>query len=424
MEVLSRLGTARVRSVIWPSLLLIVSLFLGLVSSVASAEGQPYAALTLSFIAIGLAAVAGFFLIPRLLAGLQLDFLNQLRFFRFTRRGAIFLTMVLLVGFSAANTGNNLLILVLSALIASIVVSGTVSNLVLHGIKISLSLPESIHAGQRAVFFLTLHNLKKLFPSFALRLRSHNKQEELEDEVTDFFIQEKSFPYIRPQERLQAELHCEFRRRGIYSIDGFEVTTTFPFGFFSRGRKIDARGSIVVYPVLRDLSSFLRLHPFLKGSRESRHKGWGSGLYNIRPFQGGDSTRFIHWKSTAKVGQLMVKDFVSEEEAPLNLVFSTLVPDEEDETLNRFETGVSYVASLAHLWREIGHTFSFYSGEFETVVSVSGEHYDELMEYLACVSPSRSLHLDPGRLGSNTIVFAAGATVSNERVWWVDYLEL
>ena len=120
----------------------------------------------------------------------------------------------------------------------------------------------------------------------------------------------------------------------------------------------------------------------------------------------------------------MVKDFVSEVDAPLNLVFSTLVPNEEEETINRFETGVSYVASLAHLWRELGHAFSFYSGEFETVVSASGENYGELMEYLACVSPSRSLHLDPGRLSSNTIVFAAGETYSNDRVWRIDYLEL
>lgn len=415
---------ANFKAFFFPSLLLAGALATALVSSVARRDGQFYASAFLALLSLLLAAVSSVLLIPKLLARIKLDFLNSLRFFRFTKRGLSFILIVLVIAFSALNTGNNLLILVLSFLLAALIVSGVCSNLVLHGLRISLNVPQSIHAGQRAVFFVTLSNLKRVFPSFALRLKGHTAEEGADERATNFFLQETNFPCILAGERLKLDLLCEFKRRGVYQIDGFEVRTSFPFGFFSRGRELKAHGSIVIYPELRPLEALLRTHPHLLGSREKRRKGMGAGLYNIRPYRGGDGTRFIHWKSTAKLSQLMVKDFLAEEESPLNLVFSTFLPEPTPEALASFEAAVSTIASLGRRYKLGGQTFSFYSGEFSVEVNGRHDDYEAFMEYLSCVGPSSKPLLNPRETPPDSMLFAAGKGEPVEAAQRIDYLKL
>ncbi|MDA2929364.1 DUF58 domain-containing protein [Acidobacteria bacterium AH-259-O06] len=412
-----------IKEFFWPTFFLFSAFILAVFSSMARRNGQFYAAAFLAIIALIFAFVVSVTLVPRLLDGVRLNFLNNLRFFRFTQRGAFFILIVFIIAFATFNTGNNLLILILSFLLASLIVSGIVANLVLFGLKISLNVPEAIHVGQKAVFLITLHNLKKFFPSFALKLKGENK-EKGDSEDTDFFVQEKSFPYVRAGEKLRLSLHCEFVRRGIYPVQGFEVRTTFPFGFFWRGRKLDAFGNIVVYPALRDLNGLFFRYPYLQGVEEKNRRGSGSELYNIRHYQSGDNARFVHWKSTAKLARLMIKDFALEEEIPLSLFFSTYLPDRSPSNLEQFERAVSYIASLGHYYRAKGHEFRFSSGEFEVTVNGHKQDYEALMEYLAGVQPTDQVRLDEQQMTGPCILFAAGDLVGLEGISAVDYLQL
>ena len=359
--------------------------------------------------------------IPRRFFQIRRDLWNHLQFYRLTRRGLFFVSIILIVGFSTLNTGNNLLILILSFLLASLIVSGIIANVVLQGLRISLKIPDAIHAGQKAVFFLTLHNLKKFFPSFALKLKGKEKAHS-KVEQRNFSVQEKNFPYIRGGDKLRLDLHCEFNRRGAYSMDGFEVSTSFPFGFFLRARKLRARGSIVVCPELCDLSPLFVHYPFLQGIKERRRKGPGSTLHNIREYQTGDSTRFVHWKSTAKMARLMVKDFEDEGDNPLDIVFSTYLPEHSPAALRQFEKVVSCLASLGRHYHGIGQEFDFNSGEFGVRVNGQNEQYQAFMEYLARVQPSDHLQTNPDRLRETTILFAAGNSVMPEEAYRIDYM--
>ncbi len=164
-----------IKEFFWPSAFLISAFILAVLSSMARRSGQYYAAGALAVISLIFAFVVCVTLLPRLVARLKLDFLNNLRFFRFTHRGAFFILIVLIISFATFNTGNNLLVLILSFLLASLVASGIVAKLVLFGLKISLSIPVGIHAKRKAIFLITLHNLKKVFPSFALRLKGEKQ---------------------------------------------------------------------------------------------------------------------------------------------------------------------------------------------------------------------------------------------------------
>ncbi|MDA2933019.1 DUF58 domain-containing protein [Acidobacteria bacterium AH-259-D05] len=412
-----------IKEFFWPILFLVSAFVLAVFSSMARHNGQFYAASFLAIVSLIFAFIVCVTLVPKLLARIQLDFLMNLRFFRFTKRGATFILIVFIISFATFNTGNNLLILILSFLLASLIVSGIVANLVLFGLKISLSVPKGIHAKQKAIFLITLHNLKKFFPSFALLLKGEKKGKE-NSQYTDFFVQEKNFPYVRAGEKLRLRLQCEFGRRGVYPVEGFEIKTTFPFGFFWRGRELDACGNIVVYPEIHDVSSFFSLHPNIYGVEEKNRKGSSNELYNIRHYQAGDSARFVHWRSTAKLGSLMIKDFVREEEVPLNVLFSIYLPDPSHANLQQFEKAVSCVASLGRYYRLNGHKFKLDTGEFEVEVDGRSEEYETYMEYLAQVQPADQIRLDLQEVTQPCILFAAGDSIELEGVPRVDYLQL
>ncbi len=417
--------SAGYKSLVFASLLLASAFVLALVSSLARREGQPYASAFFALSSLVLAGISSAILVPRLLSRVRLDFLERLYFIRLTKRGGFFIVIVLIIAFAALNTGNNLLVLILSFLLASLIASGIISSLDLQGLQIALNLPPAIHAGQRAAFLVTLKNLKKMIPSFAIGLQSRSVEDK-QNEATNFFMQAKNFPYLQAGEEFQLTLHCSFHRRGFYPVEGFEVRTSFPFGLFSKGRQLEAKGQIVVYPELRDLSQFLVSNPFLQGMRELRRKGQGSGLYNVRPYQRGESTRNIHWKSTAKLSQLMIKDFLAEEDRPPKILFSTFMPACDEAALEGFEKGVSYVASLAHFYRDSHVQFAFSSGEFSAVVNGNGkaDEYERLMQYLAGVNPADRRVLQDEDADNDSILFAAGESVQIEGVPVVDYLSL
>ncbi len=415
-------GRLPISQVIWSAVFLVIAAVLALLGTLARQQGEIYASVFLSILSLAFLIVVSVTLIPRLVLRLRLDFLNRLQFFRFTRRGAFFVLVVVLVALSSLNTGNNLLILVLSTLMAAMIVSGLISNLVLYELRIVLRAPDAIHAGQKAVFMLTLENLKHRFPSFALKLKSR-KGEDAEQEGTDFFVQEKMFPFIKAGGTLSLPLTCGFERRGIYPVTGFEVRTTFPFGFFSRGREIKASGSIVVYPRLRNVTQLLLLYPYLDGTQEQNRRGTGGSLYNIRSYQTGDEARHVHWKSTAKLDRLMVRDLSAEEDQPVSIAFSTYLPILTPAARSAFETAVSYVASLCSYYHERRRVFIFDSGEFQAKVNGREETYRNLMEYLAAVQPSSREKIKPEDRPLGSVMFAAGRTAGSARGPVINYLD-
>jgi uncharacterized protein (DUF58 family) len=411
------------REFFWPSALLVISLLLALISSTANRNGLYSFAVITAISALIFAAIVSVTLIPRLLKRVRIEYWSTIHFFRVTKRGAFFLLLIGMIAVSTFNTGNNLLIIVLSFLLSALLVSGMFSNLVLYGLQVHLQIPDMIHAGQNVMLVLGLENVKRKLPSFSVILKGQlSKTEDLKR--TDFSFAEKHFPYIRPAETLTVKVGCQFEKRGVYPVRAFQVRTQFPFGFVSRGRRIETDGKITVFPALLELDEIFLRHPFLQGPETRHRKGKGTGLYNIRDYQRGDDARFVSWKSSAKLSRLMVKEFLLEEEDFLILAFSTFLPDQTEENLNQFEKAVSYIATLACFYREKGQGFSFYSGEFESDLNGSKESFRTLLEYLAWVQPSKKPNLDSQKIGPGTVVFTAGTSSDLKHCPQVDYLQL
>src|SRR2546427_6413372 len=92
------------------------------------------------------------------------------RTIRPTREGWWLLLAAVGLGFAAMNTGNNLLYLLVSMLLALIVVSGLLSERSMRGLTITLQTPEEIFANRPALFGATIVNRKPWAASYCVTL--------------------------------------------------------------------------------------------------------------------------------------------------------------------------------------------------------------------------------------------------------------
>src|SRR6185436_19746659 len=164
----------------------------------------------------------------------------------------IFVLILLVVGFAAWNTGNNLLFMVLSLLCSSVFVGGIAARASLRDLIVSARFPDHIFAGDAAPVIVTLRNAKRVFPSFSILIEARGPAD------TDARSQGRFrgprfkkrplayFTYIPRRAAAEQRVEQLFPSRGHVLINGFELSTRFPFGFFRFRRRLRARDVDIV----------------------------------------------------------------------------------------------------------------------------------------------------------------------------------
>jgi uncharacterized protein (DUF58 family) len=334
--------------------------------------------------------------------------------FRITREGIVYLLAVLALSTAAVHSGNNLLFVILAALLAAIVVSGIISRNSLRQVSLSLQLPENVFVGEQVFIKVTLTNLKRLFPSFSIRVedpdlsRKHtsypllsrlsgwiffrrNNVRRPSDLDRAMFRRAAYFPILGPGETCSELMIQSFPQRGLYSLQGFWTSTRFPFGLFHRGEYIAAKGDILVYPLTQEISSFFHLLPFLPGHLEGRNVGPGENLFSIRKYQESESARIIDWKATAKTGVLMAREFAREEESKLCLILDTQInPEAKQDSETAFEKAVTLAASIAAHFLKEGAGLEFLTPREYIPRGTGIEHLYRILRSLAVVQWERA----------------------------------
>ena len=98
-------------------------------------------------------------------------------------------------------------------------------------------------------------------------------------------------------------------RRGPFMTGGWVVDSTDLLGLFrDRGRKAEEREIALVLPTFTSLGSRLRVRE-LETSMASSRAGSGTELFGVREYRSGDPLRRIHWRSTARRGELIVREY-------------------------------------------------------------------------------------------------------------------
>ena len=100
-------------------------------------------------------------------------------------------------------------------------------------------------------------------------------------------------------------------RRGLYDWGPVRVVSSDPFGLFRRVREFGGREQILVYPPVFELPHFQAPPANLPGEGRFRRRTHyvTPNASGVRQYAPGDAYNRIHWRSTARTGELMVKTF-------------------------------------------------------------------------------------------------------------------
>jgi uncharacterized protein (DUF58 family) len=222
------------------------------------------------------------------------------RRFYFTLGGLAFTVGTLLVGFAAMNTGNNLLYLLLGAMIGFIIVSSWLSEQAIRDLWIERHLPHAVTVGNELRLSYRVTNRKRVLPSLAV-------------EIVEAGLPGHAFvAHVPPGGSVEARSTNSFVRRGLYPLGTVTLSTSFPFGMFRKERDVEIPGEVTVWPrtdrrvrePAAGTGGRARLGVSNQGARGTR------GEYrSLRGYRPGDDPKDIHWRSSARLREPVIREY-------------------------------------------------------------------------------------------------------------------
>jgi uncharacterized protein (DUF58 family) len=150
-----------------------------------------------------------------------------------------------------------------------------------------------------------------------------------------------------PQD-LSYQTRCD--RRGLHHCAALPLSSTGPFGLFRVKRTLPAPGDILIYPSYYPLKRLRLLKQRGFSEKQARRQGLSSEVLGTREYRPGDSLRRVHWRSTARTGSLVVKEFSDHDQLTLTVVLDLAAGGSLGQgKFSTFETAIRIAASLAYL---------------------------------------------------------------------------
>ena len=161
-------------------------------------------------------------------------------------------------------------------------------------------------------------------------------------------------------------------RRGGFPLGPTRITTGDPFGLFTAGKTVPADETLVVFPAIQKIEAFPFPSGMLPGGQVVQRKSYDITPHaaGVREYVHGDAMKRIHWRTSARRGQLMVKEFEQDPQAEIWLYLDSQLlvhhekPYQQEEVQldamlfmkrpefklppSTLEYAVSITASLAH----------------------------------------------------------------------------
>lgn len=388
-----------------------------LFSTVSRDAGNVWGTVILASLSLLLAAFVGLVTVPYLARRVAIERLRESIDYQVNRTGIVYVLVTLVLCIAALNTGNNLLYLIVAAMLSAILVAGVVSAIDLRKLELDVRLPQHVFAGRVVLGRILVRNPRRYLPSFSIRVvptRKAKKQPQMKwrweestfafpfrrpaeqqwlrvpdlrlsrvviaPEAPGIFDGMAYFPYVPPGGELSADLELKFEHRGRYRDKSFGLATRFPFSFLTKTRHVPLQREVLVYPRVEPTDQLFEILPLVRGEWESFMRGRGSDLYRIREYLPDDSARHVDWKATAKSGSLKVREFSREDERKLCVAFDNPAVGTISDTA--YEKAVELAASLA--WH-----FCEQDAEVSFTVSGAGRTNDlhEFLAQLAMIAP-------------------------------------
>jgi uncharacterized protein (DUF58 family) len=202
--------------------------------------------------------------------------------------------------------------------------------------------------------------------------------------------------------RAELEFPRVAERRGVFTAAPVTLSSGAPFGLMRAKRTLEVSSPMTVVPGWVELRSFPILEPSSYPSdvlHERARTGAGEEFLGVREYRPGDSPRAVHWRSTARAGRLMVREYEEHPSARVAVVLTGA--DHGSAPESSFEMLVSAVASVALYAIATGHPVELVrptpDGDADMLVE---PEKDTLLDWLAAAEP---VDAGPSRLVSHAL---------------------
>jgi uncharacterized protein (DUF58 family) len=211
----------------------------------------------------------------------------------------------------------------------------------------------------------------------------------IEDEIRHLGSAHFRIPSLAPGAVFSGVYTINCHTRGVHDVGPAIVSKTDPFSFTKVGGPVGAVDKLIVYPRVEPLSGLPSLRgvdPSLQATRAETVQRGGEEFFSLREYQTGDDLRRVHWPTTARRDEMMIRQFETPWEPRALVVVdpraSVYVSPEA------FETAIRGAASAVHHFFEAGLGANFWAGGEQT--GVEQNPYEAAMRALAALQPLRS----------------------------------
>ena len=262
----------------------------------------------------------------------------------FSLAGLLYCALLMFMGLAAYNTQANLIFAMFGLMIGIMIVSWVVGRVVVRGLDVRRVMPPSLVVGVPTTLYFAITNRKRYWPSMSVTVT------ELDGALG--FAQSPQAYLLHAAPGKTASIPCELlpQRRGVYELDHYQLSTTFPFGFIKRSLRARQRERVAIFPPVADIERRLLAlcQAADQAGQSARARAGGTDeFYGVRQYRHGDNPRWIHWRRSAQTGTLVMREMTRVAPPRLILVVDTFLENRSLEAHAAVERAIAMAGSVA-----------------------------------------------------------------------------
>ncbi|RIK77383.1 MAG: hypothetical protein DCC68_17470 [Planctomycetota bacterium] len=269
--------------------------------------------------------------------------------FSITREGFAYLFILAFVLAVAILRDINLMYAVAGLMIGPFLFNAALAAAIPRGLRVRRQMPATLEAGETLTVHLSLANPQRRLAAWLVvvadTLERHRAPLRPRRVTATAW-----FPHVPPGSTRHSSYRGWLTERGRYRFGPLRVSCRFPLGLVRRTVTIEAPGDVVVYPRLGELTEKAKAlwRQAARGDRPARRRGRAEAeFHGLRDWQRGDSRRWIHWRSTARRGEIVVREFEQQEHHDLAIVLDLAASGSPSpRQVDAIERAVSIAATL------------------------------------------------------------------------------
>lgn len=345
-------------------------------------------------VAVGLVRLAIELLPDR--SRLQLSSLRRSRVF-VPKEGLVYLVIMIVLFIGSLLGHTNMLMLVFAMLAGPFVINGWATFAMLKRSQVSRAVPRRVMSGELFAVEVTLRNLRPWMSLWMMQVR------DMISGAGELLEPTNLFTSVPPNGRQTGHYTLRLRHRGEYRFGPLRLSSRFPLGLIERGQIYPMPDRVLVYPRVGRLTRSAQQHLLgaaeLSSERRARSGVFHDEFHHLREYRAGDNPRAIHWRTSARRGSLILREFEQNREQHLCLLLDLWQPTNAitADDRERTEWALSLAATICLEQRRLARDsrLSLYGDGRQTLIwegRATAASLESLLDELAVIAPGPANH--------------------------------